>query len=236
MAKAARTPAKGKAAHWRWAAVATALAAAVIIPFLLFEDRMNAVALAAAGAMTEEGPLRWAGALALAGLLAGDIVLPVPSSLVSTACGALLGFVPGMLASTAGMTASCAVGYRLGRALARGRALGIMDERDLRAASAPMERYGHWAVVVLRGVPVLAEVSVVLAGMGGMPFHRFMCMTSLANLGISAAYALAGSATSGGDSFLLPFAASLGLPALAWLAFRRRSVPPATPPAAPPQA
>jgi uncharacterized membrane protein YdjX (TVP38/TMEM64 family) len=225
MSEEAKEPAK-RNSYRRWAMLAVALAAAVILPFLLFEDRMTAFALAVTQAMAEGGLLRWAGALALAGLLAGDILLPVPSSLVSTACGALLGFLPGMLVSAAGMTASCAVGYRLGRALAAGRALGIVSAQDLRAASAPAERYGHWAVVVLRGVPVLAEVSVVLAGMGGMPFRRFMGMTFLANLGISAAYALAGSAASDGDSFLLPFAASLGLPALAWLVFRRRPVIP----------
>lgn len=221
MSETARERAEGHASYWRWAVVAAGLAAAVVIPFLLFEEMANAAAREVTQAMAEGGVLRWAGALALAGLLALDILLPVPSSLVSTACGALLGFVPGMLVSAAGMTASCAIGYRLGRAMAGGRASRIMRAGDLRAGEDLADRHGHWAVVLLRGVPVLAEVSVVLAGIAGMPFRRFMAMTFLANIGISAAYTLAGSAASDGESFLLPFAASLALPALAWLALRR---------------
>jgi glutathione peroxidase len=48
-------------------------------------------------------------------------------------------------------------------------------------------------VLLMRPVPVLAEASVVFAGMGRMRFPRFLLMTTLANMLISGAYAWMGS-------------------------------------------
>ena len=77
-------------------------------------------------------------------------------------------------------------------------------------------KYGAWAVVISRPVPVLAEASVIAAGLTGMHFGKFCLLTSLANLGISAAYVFSG----GGDSFLLAFAGAIGLPFIALLLAR----------------
>ncbi|MFP2910634.1 DedA family protein, partial [Pyxidicoccus sp. 3LFB2] len=59
-------------------------------------------------------PPAWQVAGVLGGLLAGDIFLPVPSSLVSTAAGGLLGFWGGLATNWVGMMGACAVGYALG--------------------------------------------------------------------------------------------------------------------------
>ncbi|MBY0429999.1 MAG: VTT domain-containing protein, partial [Rhodospirillales bacterium] len=137
----------------RWMSLLAALAAAVIIPFLLFGDRMEAVA--AWVAASAAGP---AGAALLVGLLAGDILLPVPSSMVSTACGVLMGFPMGTAVSTAGLTAGCLLGYALGRFLGGERLDRLVNPAGAGCVSGVMERHGAWALVVLRGVPVLAEI------------------------------------------------------------------------------
>jgi 3-dehydroquinate synthase len=68
--------------------------------------------------------------------------------------------------------------------------------------------------VLLRGVPVLAEGSVIFAGLAGMPIGRFLLITSTANLCISAAYAGAGAYALGAGSFAAALAAAILLPGL----------------------
>ena len=74
------------------------------------------------------------------------------------------------------------------------------------------ERYGDWVIIVLRPVPVLAEASLVFAGMAGMGGRRFAMLTSCANLGVSAAYAGVGAYAVNAESFLLAFAGSIAVP------------------------
>ena len=75
-------------------------------------------------------------------------------------------------------------------------------------------------IVVLRAVPVLAEASVVLAGLSEMPLRRFLFLTGLANLGIAATYAAVGAFAVEANSFLVAFAGSILLPGLAMLSAR----------------
>ena len=73
---------------------------------------------------------------------------------------------------------------------------------------------------------ILAEAAVLFAGMGKMPFTRFILLSTLANLGVSAAYAAIGAFAAGVNSFLLAFAGAMLLPLLAyciqWFAHRKR--------------
>lgn len=218
----AAVPTDGASAVWRWAALTAALVAAVLIPFALFADDMDALA-----AQTVAHGTGWAGAAVLAGLLAGDVLLPVPSSVLSTACGLLFGAAGGTAVSAAGLTAGCLIGYALGRGLGGEHLARLVTPQGAERVAALVARHGAWALVLLRGVPVLAEVSVVVAGMVRMPFGPFALAVSLSNLGLSAAYAVAGAwAWDGGAAALLPFAAAVGLPAAARLLGARLTAAP----------
>jgi uncharacterized membrane protein YdjX (TVP38/TMEM64 family) len=72
----------------------------------------------AAGARSSPGG-RTAAAFMIAGLLAGDLVLPVPSSILMTLSGALLGVGLGAAVSFAGAMASALIGYGLCRRFGR---------------------------------------------------------------------------------------------------------------------
>ncbi|MFG2357443.1 hypothetical protein [Streptomyces sp. NPDC048521] len=87
-----------------------ALFAAILVPFLLFGDHFQGIASPAA-----EHRLSTPGAVTvIAGLLALDVFLPVPSSVVSAARGALRGFFWGTAVVWAGMTVSCVPGCLVG--------------------------------------------------------------------------------------------------------------------------
>ena len=199
----------------RWGMLIGLMFALVIVPFVLFESEFERL-----GAWLAEGHASGlASAATIGGLLALDVFLPVPSSIVSTAAGVLLGFWRGVAVIWIGMTLGCAIGYGLG-ARAAGAARKLVGAEGLERAAAVMDRYGRWALVVCRPIPVLAESSIVFAGLVRTPVGPFAWLTALANLGIAFAYAAVGAFSMQVQSFLLTFIAALALPGLAMLGAR----------------
>lgn len=197
----------------RWVVLIGLMFALIIIPFIIFEKQFEAL-----GTWLAEGHASgWGSASIIAGLLALDVFLPVPSSIVSTGAGVLLGFWRGAAVIWIGMTIGCAIGYAFG-AKAAAAARRLVGEDGLTRANSIMERHGNWALVVCRPIPVLAESSVVFAGLVRSPVRPFIWMTTLANLGIALAYAAVGAFSMEAQSFLLTFLAALALPGLAMLA------------------
>ncbi|HYO51353.1 TVP38/TMEM64 family protein [Archangium sp.] len=199
-----------------WTVLGVVLLAAILVPFFLWEERIHA----ATSAFLRMPHSRWLIAVALGGLLAADIVLPVPSSIVNTAAGSLLGFWAGAASSWAGLMVSVVVGYFLGwgaSGTALRRLVGGNEARVSRAAA----RHGHWALAVFRAVPVLAEASVVLAGFNRMPFRRFLATCALSNLGLAVTYSAIGAYAVDGGSFLLAFAGAICVPAAGMFLARR---------------
>lgn len=196
----------------RWALLWLAALALILIPFFLLEERVERLPDLIAN--WQAG--RWIAGGAIAGLLALDILLPVPSSVLSTAAGAMLGFVPGAFASLIGMTAGCVLGHWLGRRSAQ----RFIDAGELARVSKASSRLGPWVVVVFRAVPVLAEASVFFAGVTGMPRGRFLTLAAASNLGISAVYAAVGAYAVKAESFLLAFAGAIIVPLVAMLIAR----------------
>jgi uncharacterized membrane protein YdjX (TVP38/TMEM64 family) len=199
----------------RWAVVWVVLIGLVLIPFFLFEQQFNAFS----EQMTQTGTAAWLAGLSVFGLLALDVILPVPSSIVSTAAGVLFGFWLGAAIIWAGMMVACLFGYALG-ARASGAARRFVGEDGLRRAERLMARYGDYTIVLCRPVPVLAEASVIFAGLVGAPFGRFVLLSFLSNLGIALGYAAFGAFSMRIDSFLAAFLGALILPGIAILIAR----------------
>jgi uncharacterized membrane protein YdjX (TVP38/TMEM64 family) len=197
-----------------WVGFCGLLLAAILVPFFLFGESLEA----AAHLFLEAHPPDWQVALVLSGLLAGDIVLPVPSSLVSTAAGALLGFWGGTAASWAGMMVASGLGYQIGARAGESALRRMAGESAVARLAGLAASHGHWFLLAFRAVPVLAETSVVFAGASHMSRRGFFTTAALANLGISATYAAIGASAVRTGSFLLLFAGMVLLPALAlWL-------------------
>lgn len=199
----------------RWALVWIVLLAIVLVPFFLFEDQFTAFAerIARGEASTTVA------ALTIGGLLAFDVFLPVPSSIVSTAAGVLLGFWRGAAVVWIGMMAGCLIGYWVGRR-STPLAQRLVGAEGLLRAGKLANRHGPWAVVLCRPVPVLAEATVVFAGLVRAPLARFLTLTAWSNLGIAAGYAAIGAYSMRVESFLLAFIGAIAVPGLALLLAR----------------
>ena len=201
------------------------VSALVIVPFLIwgeavsgwFDRQMTAAA---------EHPLRSAGVLY--GLLASDILLPVPSSLASTCCGMALGLGWGFAVSFLAMNTSAAIGYLLGR-FCTGWAAKAVGERDMAALKRFVGTDARWWLLLLRPVPVLAEASVLFAGIARLPPRRAAVELLFGNAVVSAVYATVGAWGRTTDSMLPAFAATLAVAALCMAAARRRRPPASRP-------
>ena len=191
---------------------------AILIPFFIweapvaawFDARMDA----AAGY-----PL--ASAAVLFSLLASDIILPVPSSLVSTSCGLILGLWTGFFVSFMAMNVSAVLGYGLGRFFSRFAAKLIGP-----AEQAMLVRYaqqnGRWLLLLFRPVPVLAEASVVFSGLAHQPVRRAAVEVLAGNAIVSFVYAAVGAYGRASDSMLPACLATLVISGLCMLAVRFR--------------
>jgi len=199
----------------RWTVLWIVLVALILVPFFLFEDWFNAVAAEVTGHAASRG---WAAAV-IGLLLASDVFLPVPSSLVSAAAGVTLGFWPATMLIWSSMTVACGLGYGFGR-LSAGPARRFVGEAGVARATDLAARYGSYAIVLCRPVPVLAEASVIVAGLIRAPLGRFLHVTIWSNLGIALVYAAIGAFAMRVESFLLAFAGAIVVPGLAFLASR----------------
>ncbi|NMO15064.1 DedA family protein [Pyxidicoccus fallax] len=202
-----------------WAAFCALLLAGVLVPFALFGERLEALAQGFLSAR----PPAWHVALLLGGLLAGDVVLPVPSSFVGTAAGGLLGFWGGLVTAWLGMMGGCAVGYVLGARAGTAALRRMTGDAEVARLARSSERLGPWFLLVFRAVPVLAEASVVFAGTSRMPPRAFFTVCALANLGVSATYAALGATAAEWESFVVLFAGMVLVPGLALAWVRRGS-------------
>lgn len=210
-----------KSTTLRWTLIIIAVLTLILLPFALFGDQIDAWT----ETFLQTAQRSWVSALVLGGLLAADILIPTPSSLVSTAAGFLLGFLPGTLTSATGMLISCIVGYVLGQRMGRPFVLRTVGEDELRRLDNLYTRLGDWVIVICRPVPVLGEASVLFAGAGALNLPRFLFLTLLSNLAISLVYAAVGAFAADVNSFLLAFFASISVPGVVMWLVRQRLQP-----------
>lgn len=187
-----------------WIAVFLAIP---ILPFLGFGESLESQIIAWLDATLPPTTA----ALLVMGLLAADILLPVPSSVVSTFSGKILGFWGGAAASWCGLTAGAVAAFGLMRVLGRPLAMRFSTEAELDRVDAMAARIGVFVLVLARPIPVFAEASVLLMGTTRLSWWRFVTAVGLSNLGIACAYAAMG------DRVRLPIAlaASIALPLFA---------------------
>jgi membrane protein DedA with SNARE-associated domain len=202
-------PTNGAASLTRWTAVLAGMLVLILVPFFIFEDSLTEFGTALLQSEVQKPLL----AVLVAGLLASDVLLPVPSSLVSSFAGHMLGFAIGLLAVWSGMTLGCLIGYWIGASGGAALVRKVVGDRELARAHGLAARYGACGLVVARAVPVLAEASVVFAGVARFPVGRFLVATGLSNLGIAVAYTAIGAYSYDVSSFLWAFAGAIAVPA-----------------------
>ncbi|HEU4834373.1 MAG TPA: VTT domain-containing protein [Pyrinomonadaceae bacterium] len=150
------------------------------------------------------------------GLLIADVVLPVPSSLVMVAHGALFGVWWGTMLSLVGSLGAAMFGFAIGR---RGGALleRVVTPAEGARASSILARWGTLAIIVTRPVPLLAETVAIMAGASSMSWRTIIVASIAGSLPPSLLYALTGAAVANLQSTALMFGIVLVVAGFFWL-------------------
>jgi len=192
-----------------------------LVPFLAFGTRLDRLV----ADWLDPRPAPAVLAILEVGVLAADILLPVPSSMVATLGGAEFGIPLGTLCAFVGMTAGSLAGWWLG-ATAGGRALARLGAADREALVRRRQRLGPLLVVLPRPLPLVAEAVALVAGGTGMRLRDFLPAAASGNFVIALVWSAAGALGRSAESLPLALVWSLVIPvALAWLAVGRRALP-----------
>ncbi len=159
---------------WRWA---VALTVVLSLLFLVAEQAGWLTERQVSDHFAQHELSRCAAGAWLFGLLAADLILPVPSSLALTAGGSALGWAWGAAVATLGMLTGSAVGYGLCHRFGRRAYVRLIREGESNRVQRFFHRYGAWAIVLGRPIPMLPEVLCCLAGMIRYPARRFFLLT-----------------------------------------------------------
>ena len=150
------------------------------------------------------------------GLLIADVVLPVPSSIVMVAHGALFGVWWGTMLSLVGSVGAATFGFAIGR---RGGTLleRVVTPAERARASSILARWGTLAIIVTRPVPLLAETVAIMAGASSMSWRAIIVASIAGSLPMSLLYALTGAAVANLQSTALMFGIVLLVAGVFWL-------------------
>jgi uncharacterized membrane protein YdjX (TVP38/TMEM64 family) len=200
-------------------ALALAVAVVAVVGLALAEAFHLTLLVDPVDSIEARGLAAWIGV----GLLVVDIVLPVPSSMVMLAHGALFGVIPGAALSLLGRTGNALVGVLIGSGA------GNLLSRRSRGRSAAdsgkgAELVGRWglaAVVFTRPIPVLAESTLVAAAAMGLSPLAVIAAAVVGALPEDVLYAVAGEIATYYANGAIVFVAVMALAAAAWAASAR---------------
>lgn len=181
-----------------------------ILPFVAFGDELDQWVQQTLQQDSDAGFV----AAVEVGLLSTDIFLPVPSSMVSTIGGMKLGTAWGTLTSWVGMSLGAILGFALARRFGRPFARWFSKDRSLEQMQSVSDRYGPAALILTRGVPVLAEASVLLMGIHKLSWRRFLVPVLATNLVLSLVYSAFGEVAQEHGWLPLALGVSIALPVL----------------------
>jgi len=149
-------------------------------------------------------------------LLAVDVLLPVPSSVVGLMLGARLGLLVGFACCLLGLILGHVIGYGLGR-LAPQRWLASTPGAP-GAPSAP----SMLGIFLSRPVPVLSEALALTAGAARMPLRLFLVSAGLGDAIYAAVISAAGAELLPTGAYTLALVLPMAFIAVAgWVAQRR---------------
>lgn len=154
------------------------------------------------------------------GLLIADVLLPVPSSLIMVAHGALFGVWVGTLFSLLGSLGAALFGFAIGRR--GGKLLDKLVTAEERAhADMLLRRWGVLAIIVTRPVPILAETVAIVAGTSSLSWGSTAVAALAGSIPPALLYAITGAAVANLQSMTLVFGLVIFIAALIWLVGHR---------------
>ncbi len=200
----------------RLAFLVVALLLLVLLPFAFFGEAMDR----AAPQWLQAGDGRWWLAAVGIALLAADVLLPIPSSLVNVALCLGLGPIWGGIAVGLGCLLAFAVGYGIGWLVPEPRLRAWIGPQLWDRSQSGARRHALWWILGARPLPVLAEISALLAGVMRIAPLPAFASASLASVIVGLLYGASAWLGAGEPHLGLTLLALLALPSALWLVHR----------------
>jgi uncharacterized membrane protein YdjX (TVP38/TMEM64 family) len=157
------------------------LSAGILIVFALWGEHFEFLFSGEKGREFFATADQWAGPLG-AGLLISDLFLPVPTTVVMGAMGAVMGVVAAAFWGWLGLSLAGLLGYGLARISGRRWGDRLATPEEQTRYRRLFDRWGGLAVVLSRMLPILPEVLSVLAGLYGMRARNFFFAVILGSI------------------------------------------------------
>jgi uncharacterized membrane protein YdjX (TVP38/TMEM64 family) len=203
--------------YWmRMVAFGLLLLLCVLVPFVFLGGVLDKSAPTWMQAQTDKF---WLALVGIA-LLIADVILPIPSSIVAMALCWGLGPVWGGISVAIGSMLAFTTGYGIGRLVPEPRLrrwIGpeLWDKTRLRA-----RQHALWWIVATRPLPLLAEVSALLAGVWRVPLLPALFYTAPASCVVGTLYGASAWLGLGEPGMLVTLLAILAVPSLTWTIHR----------------
>lgn len=163
----------------------------------------------------------WTGLVIILGLTV-DILLPIPSSVLLVFAGRTFGGLVGAAVGWLGLNLSAAVGFWISRRFGQSIVARFSSRADVDDFALLDAKVGWWSLVACRPLPILAEASVIFAGLSDMRGHRFWPPIIFANGILALLYGMLGDYAARQQWFVTAVVVSMVLPALAIIFLRWR--------------
>jgi len=196
------------------------VAAAIIASKLLIEDVLGIPLEANARAWIENPGT--SGAAAVVALLALDVFLPIPSSVIMVLSGALFGVVPGATLALVGSIAGEWLGFELVRRYGQPMATALIGENEVPKFDRFFDRHGVMAIIVTRPLPIVMETMSVVAGLSRMTRRAFLAASLAGTAPIVLVYAYAGAVSREAGSLVPAVVILAAVIGGGWLWYRAR--------------
>ncbi len=155
-------------------------------------------------------------------LLAADLFLPIPSSLIMVLSGAAFGVGWGALLSLIGSVGGEWLGFELVRHYGRRASARIVGDDEIDRLSRVFARHGAAAVAVTRALPVVMETMSVVAGLSTMTRRMFLVASLLGTAPIVFVYAYAGAVSRQTGSLVPAIVMLIAVAALGWVVYKAK--------------
>lgn len=164
-----------------------------------------------------------AGAATIVGLLAVDVFLPIPSSLIMILSGAVFGVWWGAVLAFCGSIGGEWFGFEMARRYGTGLSSRFVgDAAEMQRLNQILRTHGAAAVVVTRALPVVMETMSVVAGLSTMPRRTFLVASILGTAPIVAVYAYAGAMSRETGSLVPAIVILVAVAAAGWVWYRAK--------------
>jgi 3-dehydroquinate synthase len=197
-----------------------AVAAFIMASKLLVEDVLGVNLEPMVSAWLDQPGL--SGAVIIIALLAADVFLPVPSSIIMVLSGAAFGVLWGAVFALVGSVAGEWLGFELVRRFGRRASRRIANDEDIDRVNQFFERYGALAVIVTRPLPVVMETMSLVAGLSQMRRQVFIAASLIGTAPIVLVYAYAGAVSRQVGSLLPATIILVAVTTAGWLWYRAR--------------